>query len=66
MPVMDGFGFLERFRRLSCWARNVVMLTSSMLESDRLRASDLHVPLVHKPLDPQTLHEALRLYTAQH
>lgn len=55
MPVIDGFGFLEEYKKLPAYITDkakVVMLTSSLDDSDRAKSkSDSHVSdFIVKPL----------------
>ncbi len=59
MPVMTGFEFLERFCRLPAPFRNgvqIVLLTTSTRETDRLQARKYHVRhYLEKPLTAEKL-----------
>lgn len=60
MPVMDGFGFLEAYKRLAPEQRSgqvVVMLTSSLDPNDQRRVRDLGCAetYLEKPLDEAQL-----------
>jgi CheY-like chemotaxis protein len=62
MPVMDGFGFLGEFARLSESIREscrIIMLSSSFDKKDYQRAmDDPHVvKFINKPLTPQALED---------
>ncbi|WP_019949319.1 response regulator [Hymenobacter aerophilus] len=64
MPVMDGFEFLEAYQQLPAEQRRntlVVMLTTSMLATDRQRAEQLPVAdFLTKPLTREKLATVLR------
>ncbi|SET43123.1 response regulator [Hymenobacter actinosclerus] len=59
MPVMDGFEFLEAYQQLPAETRQhtvIVMLTTSMLATDRQRAEQLPVAgFLTKPLTREKL-----------
>jgi response regulator RpfG family c-di-GMP phosphodiesterase len=62
MPIMDGFGFLGEFEKLSSHIKErcqIVMLSSSFDKSDYNRAmEDPHViKYINKPLSPEALKE---------
>ncbi|PBQ30475.1 hypothetical protein CNR22_01395 [Sphingobacteriaceae bacterium] len=62
MPVMDGFAFLEKFERLPhsvIEKTKIVMLSSSINESDILRANKnpYVYKYLNKPLTPKKLEE---------
>src|SRR6185369_17385567 len=65
MPVMDGFGFLEAFRRLDLRGKDrvkVVIVTSSNSPDDIKRAKDLGANLyLTKPLEEVSLRKALMM-----
>ena len=59
MPVMNGFDFLERHKELPKNSRAdlvIAMLTTSLLEKDRVRAESLEITeYVEKPLSVDKL-----------
>jgi CheY-like chemotaxis protein len=59
MPMMDGFQFIEQFRRFSDKMNNpkLVILTSSVYEHDRENAASLpgNVLFLNKPLTKEML-----------
>jgi CheY-like chemotaxis protein len=66
MPVMDGFEFLERFRRLNFPDKEkaiIVMLTTSthIEDMDRLRSFG-NSELIDKPLNQEKLLAAIKKY----
>jgi len=65
MPIMDGFSFLEAFRRLDLPGKDkvkVVIVTSSGSPDDIKRAKDLGVSqYLTKPLDAESLRKALMM-----
>lgn len=65
MPIMDGFGFLEAFRRLDLPGKDqvkVVIVTSSDSPDDIKRAKDLGVSqYLTKPLEAASLRKALMM-----
>ena len=65
MPIMDGFGFLEAFRKLDLPDKNqvkIVIVTSSDSQDDIRRAKDLGVSqYLTKPLEEDSLRKALEL-----
>lgn len=66
MPVMNGFEFLEVFSHLTLAHRQdivVVMLTTSLLDQDLVRAQQLPVAdFLNKPLTTEKLMEVLQRY----
>ena len=67
MPCMNGWEFLEEFRRLNVKGKKeivVVMLTTSMFPEDRARAAEM--PEVsgfeNKPLTPEALDRVLKMH----
>ncbi|SRR5258705_2361055 len=69
MPIMDGFGFLEAFRKLDLPDKDqvkIVVVTSSNSQDDVRRANDLGVSqYLTKPLEEHTLRKALELGEGQ-
>ena len=65
MPIMDGFSFLEAFRRLDLPGKDqvrVVIVTSSDSPNDIKRAKDLGVnQYLTKPLEAESLRKALMM-----
>lgn len=65
MPVMDGFTFMEAFKRLNIPNKEkvkIIIVTSSANVSDRERAMSLGAAhYLVKPLQAETLVEALQL-----
>ena len=62
MPVMDGFSFLARaVKEFSCMKMKVVILTSSMRQKDKDRASQFNcvVDYIEKPLNQDKVRQAL-------
>jgi len=63
MPIMDGFGFLEAFRRLDLPDKDqikIIILTSSDNSDDISRAKDLGVSqYLTKPLEEHSFRKAL-------
>jgi CheY-like chemotaxis protein len=64
MPVMDGFQFLEAYQQMPVAQRqgtSVVVLTSSVLPADQVRAQGLSVAgFLTKPLTREGLNTVLR------
>jgi CheY-like chemotaxis protein len=64
MPVMDGFEFLEAYQRLPVEQRqgtSIVVLTSSVLPADQVRAQKLAVAgFLTKPLTRESLNTVLQ------
>jgi CheY-like chemotaxis protein len=65
MPIMDGFGFLEAFRKLDLPDKDqvkIIIVTSSDDREDIRRAKDLGVrQYLIKPLEEHSLRQALDL-----
>jgi CheY-like chemotaxis protein len=65
MPIMDGFGFLEAFRRLDLPGKDnvkVIIVTSSNSADDIKRAKALGVSqYLTKPIREESLKEALMM-----
>jgi len=63
MPIMDGFGFLEAFRRLNLPGKEnvkIIIVTSSNDPKDRIRAEEFGVTqYLTKPIDEEGLRKAL-------
>jgi CheY-like chemotaxis protein len=63
MPVMDGFAFLKAYNELPQALREgtvIVMLTTSLLDADRLHARQLPVAgFLNKPLTRAGIHDVL-------
>jgi CheY-like chemotaxis protein len=67
MPIMNGFEFLEQYENLPEEDRGqhlIVMLTSSLLESDRNRASNFNTLSAYysKPLSQQAIEDIIQKY----
>ena len=66
MPVMGGFEFLEAYQQLPAAPRQhtiVVMLTTSTLDADQLRAQQLPIAgYLTKPLTRENLATVLRVH----
>jgi CheY-like chemotaxis protein len=70
MPIMNGFEFLEAYEQLPAEDKGrhmIVMLTSSMLEVDRMNAAQYssvsgYLP---KPLKPEAVHEIINRHFAE-
>ncbi len=65
MPCMNGWEFLEEFRRLGVEGKKeivVVMLTTSMFPEDRARAAEMPevAGFENKPLTPEALDRVLK------
>lgn len=64
MPVMDGFSFLEAYKKISLpWNKNVciIIVTSSINPADVLKAEKLGVTrYLSKPLSEETLLDAIQ------
>lgn len=64
MPVMDGFSFLEAYKKISLpWKKNIciIIVTSSINAADRLKAKKLGITrYLSKPLSEETLLDALQ------
>jgi CheY-like chemotaxis protein len=69
MPIMDGFGFLEAFRRLDLPDKNqvkIIIVTSSDNKDDIKRAKDLGASqYLTKPLEEHSFRKALEISEAQ-
>lgn len=63
MPVMDGFGFLKGYNKFISKQHTtvvVVMLTTSLLETDKEKAKELGVEdYISKPLTKEDMQELL-------
>ena len=63
MPVMDGFGFLEAFKKLNLPRKEnvqVIIVTSSQNPNDMIRAREMGVTrYLTKPLSEESLLSAL-------
>lgn len=63
MPVMNGFGFLDAYQQLPAAQRAgtvVVMLTTSQLDTDQVRARQLPITgFLNKPLTAENLRAVL-------
>jgi len=63
MPIMDGFGFLEAFRRLDLPGKEkmkIIIVTSSNDSTDRARAKAFGVSrYLSKPITAESLRAAL-------
>lgn len=68
MPIMNGFEFLDAFTELGkkreLKSRVVVMLTTSLLEEDRVKAEDYNVmrQFMEKPLTEEAVVEIFEKY----
>lgn len=66
MPVMGGFEFLEAYQQLPAAPRQrtvVVMLTTSTLDADRVRARQLPIAgYLTKPLTRESMTTVLRVH----
>ena len=64
MPVMDGFTFLEAFKKLSLPRKEkvrIIIVTSSDNPKDRAKAKEMGITLyLTKPLSKETLLDALQ------
>lgn len=64
MPVMDGFSFLEAFKKLSLPKKEkvkIIIVTSSENPKDRAKAKEMGVALyLTKPLSKEILLDALQ------
>ncbi len=69
MPVMDGFEFLEAYKRLELYDKEsviIVMLTTSANPSDTKRLDDSGVAgYINKPLTESKLKEVMDYYFEQ-
>lgn len=68
MPEMDGFAFLSHYKNLRSKlskAPMIFMLSSTEDDSDleRVRANELIIKLLHKPLSPQSLLHAIKIHS---
>jgi CheY-like chemotaxis protein len=63
MPVMDGFEFLEAFKRINSPKKNevtIIIVTSSQDPKDMLRAKDMGIThYLTKPISEESLRSAL-------
>ena len=68
MPVMDGFEFLQAYEKLSAdrqASQVVVMLTTSLLDTDQQKAEGFGVAeYMDKPLTEAKLHAIISTYFA--
>lgn len=66
MPIMDGFGFMEAFKRLDLPGKEkvkIIIVTSSNDPSDQARAKAFGVTqYLSKPITEEGLHHALKSF----
>jgi len=63
MPEMDGFAFLEKFIGLHCSHTNIYMLTSSLDEKDKEKASTF-IPVKGFLSKPLTIDKVNEIYNS--